>query len=73
MSKPITKKSHPHNLPHLKDARREDGTVNQAAVLEGAQAWAAKVASGEYEFLYVGEVAVNETDDVLTVIRRKVK
>lgn len=64
--KTMTKKTHPHGLPHLADAKNHDDFVS------GSAAWAPHVGPGkEYEFTGQGEISVNDTTDILYVVREK--
>lgn len=68
------KKKHPHNLPHLNDARHpETGATDQAAFKAGQAAWQKKIDDGEYRLDPVSEEAITDTVDILIVKRTKLK
>ncbi len=66
------KKVHPHGLPHMNDARHEDGSTDRAAFTAGQAAWQAKIDAGEYTVDPVHEEAITDDVDILTFKRTKV-
>lgn len=61
------KKTHPHSLPHLSDASSHED------LLAGSAAWAPHIADGGYKFVVTHEEAIDETTDLLVIVRKKVK
>lgn len=59
------KKIHPEGLPHLSDA------TSSEEILAGSAAWAAAMSDKKYKFIVAEEHAIDETTDVMLVVRKK--
>lgn len=70
----MTKKTHPHSLPHLSDATPAGASKpDHDALMAGSAAWADKVGPGkDYEFTHASETALDDHTDMLTLVRKKV-
>ena len=69
----MSKKVHPDNLPHLSEAKNADGSPDMAAITAGTAAWNSAIASGDYVFTVAEEHVIDEDNDLLVVVRKRVK
>lgn len=60
------KKTHPHGLPHLSDAKGD------AEILAGAALWSKQVQDGHFTFVVAEEHAIDADTDLMVVVRKRV-